>query len=181
MRHKSVTAIMCLCLRTQIEQFHIQSLLRNCITFCIFFPLFWLNSLQHVKSLQASEISAVYSFYSQCCVNSAMRLLNEAAELGFFPADAFEHMGLIFFLVVNCSNPYFLLKALWIVLFSDRKKKGNDSSKSVLSSMECRATLSRIVRTINENYPLVVFKPQSCFYILSSRHVLQFNSSSSLS
>lgn len=81
-----------------------------------------------------------------------MRLFSEAAELGFFPADAFEHMGLIFFLVVNCSNLYFLLKALGIVLFSIRKK-GNDSSKSVLSSIEYRATLSRVVRTINENYP----------------------------
>lgn len=79
-----------------------------------------------------------------------MRLFSEAAELGFFPADAFEHMGLIFFLVVNCSNLYF--QALGIVLFSIRKK-GNDSSKSVLSSIEYRATLSRVVRTINENYP----------------------------
>lgn len=39
-----------------------------------------------------------------------MRLLNEAAELGHIPMDAFEHMGLIFFFIVNHSNLYFLFK-----------------------------------------------------------------------
>jgi len=37
-----------------------------------------------------------------------MRLLNEAAEFGFTPVDAFEHMSLIFFLKVNHSNLDFL-------------------------------------------------------------------------
>lgn len=37
-----------------------------------------------------------------------MRLFNEAAELVPIPVDAFEHVDLIFFLIVNHSNLYSL-------------------------------------------------------------------------